>query len=130
MRVEEGSVNFRFGEVVKPVAAGQAMMVDAKGAFSEADKSAQDEALAWTSGRLVVVNRTLRQALEQTRRWYGIALVPSDQALMERKVSIDASLDSSKEMIADLEESGSMKFGWDDKTMMLYDIGHVPAAKK
>ena len=130
VRVEEGSVNFRFGEVVKPVAAGQAMMVDAKGAFSEADKSAQDEALAWTSGRLVVVNRTLRQALEQTRRWYGIALVPSDQALMERTVSIDASLDSSKEMIADLEESGSMKFGWDDKTMMLYDIGHVPAAKK
>ena len=27
---------------------------------------AQDEALAWTSGRLVVVNRTLRQALERS----------------------------------------------------------------
>ena len=44
----------------------------------------------------------VRHALEQTRRWYGIALVPADQALMDRKVSIDASLDSSKEMIADL----------------------------
>lgn len=49
---------------------------------------------------------------------------------MDRKVSIDASLDSSKEMIADLEESGKLKFGWDDKTMMLYDVGHVPDAKK
>lgn len=130
VRVDEGSVNLRYGEVVKPVAAGASMQVDDKGTFTDASKAAQDEALAWTSGRLVVVDRTLRYALEQTRRWYGIALVPADQALMDRKVSIDASLDSSKEMIADLEESGKMKFGWDDKTMTLYDVGHVPDAKK
>ena len=33
-------------------------------------------------------------------------------------------------MIADLEESGNLKFGWDDKTMMLYDASAVPKPKK
>lgn len=126
VRVDEGTVNVRFGDKakeVKSVGAGKAVMVSKTGEITDASQAQIDEATAWTSGRLVVVDKTLRQALEQTRRWYGIALVPSDQSLMDRKVSIDASLDSSKDMIADLEQSGNMQFGWDDKTMTLYDKG-------
>ena len=126
-RVTEGTVNVRVGEVVTPVAAGKAIAIDGTGATREPTPVEVDEALAWIDGRFVVNNRTLRQALDQTRRWYGLALVPADMSLMDRKVSIDAKLEASKDMIADLESSGNLKFGWDDKTMMLYDAG---AAKK
>jgi hypothetical protein len=51
-------------------------------------------------------------------------------SLMERKVSVDAPLDSSKSMIADLEASGNMKFGWEDKTMVLYDAAATPKGRK
>lgn len=131
VRVDEGSVDVRFGKTVRPVAAGKALEVDSAGSMREPDKSALDEALSWTNGRLIVVDRPLRQALEQTRRWYGIALIPNDMALMDRKVSVDAPLDSSKVMIAELERTGNMVFGWEDKTMVLYDAGKpIPKKKK
>ncbi|MFP5354552.1 MAG: FecR domain-containing protein [Gemmatimonadota bacterium] len=131
VRVDEGSVDVRFGDAVRPLAAGTALEVDSAGNMREPDKGALDEALAWTNGRLVIVDRTLRQALEQTRRWYGVALIPNDMSLMDRKVSVDAPLDSSTAMIADLEASGNMVFGWEDKTMVLYDSAKpIPKKKK
>jgi len=129
-RVTEGTVNVRIGEAVTPLATGKAIAIDGSGATREPSAAEVDEALAWLDGRFVVHDRTLRQALDQTRRWYGLALVPSDMSLMDRKVSVDAKLEGSKEMIADLEESGNLKFGWDDKTMMLYDASAVPKPKK
>ena len=129
VRVDEGTVNVRAGETTRPLAAGQSLTVDAKGVISEPSQAAVDEALGWTNGRLVIVDRTLREALEQTRRLYAIALIPSDMSLMERKVSVNAPLDSSTVMIADLERSGSMKFGWEDKTMVLYDVAKAPKGK-
>ena len=131
VRVDEGTVNVRFGRTVRPVATGKALEVDGAGNMREPEKTALDEALAWTSGRLIVVDRPLRQALEQTRRWYGIALIPNDMALMDRKVSVDAPLDSSKVMISELERTGNMVFGWEDKTMVLYDASKpIPKKKK
>lgn len=129
VRVDEGTVDVRSGETIRSLTSGQALMVDGKGVVSEPDQAAIDEALAWTNGRLVIVDRTLRQALEQTRRWYAIALIPSDMSLMERKVSVNAPLDSSTVMIADLERTGNMKFGWEDKTMVLYDVAKAPKPK-
>jgi ferric-dicitrate binding protein FerR (iron transport regulator) len=130
VRVDEGSVMVRAGETQRPLSAGQSLVVDDKLAASEPPKAVVDEALAWTDGRLVMVDRPLRHALDQARRWYSVALVPHDMSLMERKVSVNAPLDSSTVMIADLEKSGNMKFGWNDNTMTLYDAGTAPKAKK
>jgi transmembrane sensor len=130
VRVDEGSVNVRFGETIRPLAAGASLQVDKAGAMSEPSADALGEALGWTKGRVVIVNRTLREALEQTRRWYGIALIPADMTLMDRTVSVDAPIDSSTAMIADLESTGNMKFGWKDETMVLYDASAAPKGKR
>ncbi len=130
VRVDEGTVNVRFGETVRPLASGATLEVNAGGEMREPSPDALGEALGWTSGRVVIVNRTLRAALEQTRRWYGIALIPADMTLMDRTVSVDAPIDSSQAMIADLEATGNMKFGWEDKTMVLYDASAVPKRKR
>lgn len=130
VRVDEGTVNVRFGETIRPVAAGATLEVDRAGEMREPTKDAVAEALGWTTGRVVIVNRTLREALEQTRRWYGIALIPADIKLMDRTVSVDAPIDSSQAMIADLEATGNMKFGWEDKTMVLYDASALPKGRK
>jgi transmembrane sensor len=131
VKVNEGSVEVRVGEKSTPLAAGKSLAIDAAGATREPAPVEVAEALGWVDGRFVVNNRSLRLALDQTRRWYGLALVPSDMSLMDRKVSVDANLESSKEMIAGLEQSGNLKFGWEDKTMMLYDAGKpIPKPKK
>lgn len=130
VRVEEGTVTVRAGEAQHPLTAGQALVVDKQMVATEPSKAIVDEALAWTNGRLVVVDRPLRHALGEARRWYAIALVPQDMSLMDRKVSIDAPLDSSTVMISEIEKSGNMKFGWEDKTMTLYDASAAPKGKK
>ena len=130
IKVTEGSVNVRHGTAVTPLSAGAALAVTAAGEMREATTAQLDEALGWSDGRLVVVDKPLRAALDQVRRWYAIALIPSDAALLDRKVSIDAKLESSKEMIADLETSGKLVFGWDEKTMMLYDSSGGSKPKK
>lgn len=130
VRVIEGSVETRNAGKSTPVEAGKAVAVTSAGAVSDATKAQIDEALAWTEGRLVVNDRPLRWTLEQVRRWYGLALMPSDASLLDRKVTVDAALESSTDLIADLEASGKLVFGWDDKTMMLYDVAHAPKAGK
>jgi ferric-dicitrate binding protein FerR (iron transport regulator) len=129
VKVNEGSVDVHVGEKSTPVAAGKTIAVDASGNTREPQPVEVAEALGWADGRFVVNNRSLRLALDQTRRWYGLALVPADMSLMDRKVSVDASLESSKEMIAAIEKSGNLKFGWDDKTMKLYDASTVTNKK-
>jgi len=130
VRVDEGAVSVRHGESTRSLAAGQALEVDREGAMREPDATVVREMLSWLDGRLVISNRPLRQALEQTRRWYGVGLVPAMETLLERTVSVDAPLDTSKAMIADLEESGKLKFGWKDETMVLYDASAAPPARK
>ncbi|MEO7964047.1 MAG: FecR domain-containing protein, partial [Gemmatimonadaceae bacterium] len=130
VKVKEGSVDVRAGEKGTPLAAGKSVAIDGSGASREPSQAEIDEAFGWMDKRFVVNNRSLRLALDQTRRWYSLALVPADMSLMDRKVSVNASLESSKEMIAGLEQSGNLKFAWDDKTMKLYDAGKpAPKAK-
>lgn len=136
VRVDEGKVDVRVlqSKLMRSLGAGEAVVVEPGGTLRDTDQKLVEEALAWTEGRLVIHDRPLREALEQIRRWYGIALLPADMSLMDRKVSVDASLESSREMIADLESSGTMEFGWEDKTMVLYDATtrakpRAPAAK-
>jgi ferric-dicitrate binding protein FerR (iron transport regulator) len=132
-KVSEGTVEMRLGDVVKQIGPGQAMMVDATNTMRTPTPQELDESLGWMDGRFIVIDRTLRTGLAEMKRWYGLILIPESMRLLERKVSVNASLDSSKQAIAGLESSGKLKFGWQDKNMVLRDAAtakDAPAAKK
>jgi ferric-dicitrate binding protein FerR (iron transport regulator) len=126
--VREGSVSIEGRDDVFSLSAGEAVGVDSLGGLHEVDASQVKDAMGWLDGRLRMTDRTLGDVIPEVRKWYAIDLRVNDPRLLERKVTIDASLESSREVIAALETAGGLKFGYShDGTQMI--LGDAKLAK-
>jgi ferric-dicitrate binding protein FerR (iron transport regulator) len=121
VRVKEGQVTVQGQEDPRTLTAGQALFVDADGALREPTRQELDEALSWAEGRLVMTQKPMREALQHLQRWYALGLVVRDSSIMDRPVSMNVSLDSSRNAIAALEQSANVKFGYEGRVRVLRD---------
>jgi transmembrane sensor len=121
VRTKEGQVTVEGAAEPRTLTAGQAVFIDAKGAFREPTPQELNEALAWADGRLVMTQKPMRDALHHLQRWYALGLVVRDSSIMDRAVSMNVSLDSSSKAIAALEQSANVKFGYDGRVRVLRD---------
>ena len=124
--VAEGSANVKVGDSVRVVKAGQGVYVKGK---TMRDPTALElqEATTWNDNTLTIANRQLRDVLPLLKRWYGLDIKVVDTKLLDRLVTLHASLDSPKEAYTGVEQSANVKFGYEGKTMVFKDN---PAAKK
>lgn len=135
VRVREGSVTVRAreGDATRSLAAGDFVAVGADGAIGDVAADARDAAFAWADNRMVIRNRPLREALQEAHRWFGLTLLVPDSALLARPVSVDVELGATRALLADLEKSGRLTFGYEEQRMVLRDAGaaaaKAPAAK-
>jgi ferric-dicitrate binding protein FerR (iron transport regulator) len=130
--LKEGSAKVsRVGssDSARVVTAGHALLVTKGGAIREPTAPELEEATSWNEHTLTVANRQLRDALPQLRRWYGVDIKVTDLPLLDRPVTIQASLDSPKEAISAIEQSANVKFGWEDKTMVFRDAKDAKVKK-
>ena len=125
--LKEGTAIVKVGDSTRTVGAGQAVFVK-NSKMREPTAPELQEATTWNDKTLTIANRTLRDVLPQLRRWYGIDIKVLDLPLLERPVSLQASLDSPKEAISGVEKSANVKFGYEGKTMVFRDA--APPAKK
>lgn len=121
VRVREGSVTVRAGEQSRAVGAGEAIDVRSDGSMRPVGGQALAEGFAWAAGRLVLTDRPLREALVDVKRAFGLTLEVPDAALLDRKVSANVELGSSRALIAELEKSGQLAFGYEAQKMVLRD---------
>jgi ferric-dicitrate binding protein FerR (iron transport regulator) len=126
--LKEGSASVKVGDSVRVVGAGKAVFVKDK-AMREPTEPELLEATSWQEQKLTIANRQLRDVLPQLRRWYGLDIKVLDQPLLERMVTMQASLDSPKEAINGIQQSANVQFAWgaDGKTMLFKD---APAKAK
>ncbi len=135
VKVREGSVavsalNAKTDAPPRALAAGKAIAVSVTdGSMKEPTADELDAALGWTDGKIVIINRPLRDALEVLRRWYGMTVFPKDTSLMSRPVTLSAGLESSKDAIAALEKGANLKYTFEGQQPVLKDAGAAPAAK-
>jgi len=125
--LKEGTATVKVGDSTRTVGAGQAVFVK-NSAMREPTAPELQEATSWNDKTLTIANRTLRDVLPQLKRWYGIDIKVVDLPLLDRPVSIQASLDSPKEAITAVEKSANVKFGYEGKTMVFRDAA-APAKK-
>jgi transmembrane sensor len=125
LSLKEGTASIQLGEQITPVAAGKALVVTKTGATREPTPGELQEATTWVDHTLSISNRQLREVLPQLKRWYGVDIKVLDLPLLDRPVSLQASLDSPKEAISGVEKSANVRFDYEDKTMVFRD-----AAKK
>lgn len=121
VRVKEGQVSVQSEEETRTLTAGQALLVDGDGAMREPTPQELDEALGWTEGRLVLREMPVRQALQHLQRWYALGLVVRDSSILDRPISMNVSLDSSRTAIAALEQGADVKFGYEGRVRVLRD---------
>ena len=121
VRVRSGSVEVRAGEQLHTIAAGQTMALRADGTMQPLDARATTERFAWADGRLVIRDRPLQEALGEVRRWTGLTLETKDPAVLARPVSVDVELGATRALIAALEKTGKVTFGYEGTHMVLRD---------
>ena len=86
-----------------------------------------EEAFSWMDGTVIIHNETLKGALNELRRWYGLDLVVKDSAVLTRMVTMKVPLSSKMDAIHELEKAGHVKFAYEKQTAVLLD---APAAAK
>jgi len=128
--VQEGAVDVRHGDTTTPLAAGSSMLLERGKAARMATPAEADEAAGWDKGMLVVSNRQLRDVLPQLRRWYGLTVSVPQVGLLDRPVTMRASLDSSRQAIHGIEESTGLEFGYIGPNMVFRERAKAPATKK
>jgi len=132
--VSNGSVKVGRGKNMHDVAAGSGVVASDSTART-ATVAERDEADAWRTGTIVVNDKPLSQALSQMKRWYGLTILAPNQALLERKTSFRASLDSTRQAIRGIEESTGLQFGYIGQNMAFHEPDSTakkgtPAKKK
>lgn len=127
IHVVEGTVRVSLEDSTRVLAAGQSVTIDSLDVFSEPTADALAAAIGWTNGRLTLRDWTLGAAIPEIKRWYAMDLRVDDSRLLERRVSIDVPLESSREAIAALEASGDLAFGYgrDGKQMIMRDAARL-----
>jgi ferric-dicitrate binding protein FerR (iron transport regulator) len=127
--VAEGTVQVGHrGEDMHDVAAGSAVVAEGS-SVRPATAAERDEADAWRAGMLVVNDKPLGQVLPMFKRWYGLAVLVPQPALLERKVTFRASLDSTRQAIRGIEESTGLQFGYIGQNMAFHEPEAKAAAK-
>lgn len=128
IQVTEGSVNVKVGELVRPIAAGSAVILDKAGQLRDPDPQELAEAVSWIKDTVTINNRQLRAAIQQLKRWYGLDIKVADLTLLERPVSIHATTESPKAAITEVEKSAGLKFDWEGQQMVFKDARSKEAA--
>jgi ferric-dicitrate binding protein FerR (iron transport regulator) len=128
--VTEGNVDVREGKLVRPLAAGNALYIANGQAPRIASPDEREEADGWRSGNLIVTNRTLRAVLPQLQRWYNLNVMVADSALLARKVTLRASLDSSRQAIRGIEQSTGLQFGYQGQNMVFEEPASTTSPSK
>jgi ferric-dicitrate binding protein FerR (iron transport regulator) len=128
--VTEGNVEVREGKLTRPLEAGSALFMAHGQAPRQASGDEREAADGWRTGTLRVANRTLRDVLPQLKRWYNLDLTVPDKALLDRRVTLRASLDSSGQAIRGVEKSAGVTFGYHGQTMVFEDGTASPSAGK
>ena len=129
--LKEGSANVKVGDSVHAIPTGKALLIKNK-EIREPTTPELEEATSWNDQTLTIANRQLRDVLPQLRRWYGLDIKVLDAPLLDRMVTIQASLDSPKEAINAVQQSANVQFAWgaDGKTMLFKDAPAKGAKKK
>ena len=129
--LKEGSASVKVGDSVRAIPTGKALFIKNK-EMREATTPEVEEATSWNEQTLTIANRQLRDVLPQLRRWYGLDIKVLDAPLLDRMVTIQASLDSPKEAINAIQQSAHVQFAWgaDGKTMLFKDAPATKGKKK
>lgn len=123
VRVHDGQVTVKSAAASRALTAGGTVAVAQDGTMQEASADALERAFAWTEGRFTITNKPLREVLPELKRWFDLTMAVPDSELLDRPVTVNIPLDKTKDAVAALEKSASVKFDYEKNKPVLRDAG-------
>ncbi len=114
-------VRVTVGESERTLKSGELIAIPRGGAMRDATAEEATQAFSWLDGKLVLRDISVRDAMHELFRWYGLDIAVVDTLTLDRKVSLEATLESTKEVIAAMESGAQLKFEWVDNRMTFKD---------
>jgi ferric-dicitrate binding protein FerR (iron transport regulator) len=114
-------VRVKVGESERTLKSGELIAIPRGGAMRDATAEEATQAFSWLDGKLVLRDVAVRDAMHELFRWYGLDIAVVDTLTLDRKVSLEATLESTKEVIAAMESGAQLKFEWVDNRMTFKD---------
>jgi ferric-dicitrate binding protein FerR (iron transport regulator) len=120
----EGLVAVGRGKDKVDVAAGSALFVPPHTDGRAATTAEREEADGWRTGIFAVNEKPLREVLDDFYRWYGLRISVAPDSVLGRRVTLRASLDSTRQALRGVEQSTGLAFGYAGQNMVF----HLPEA--
>jgi ferric-dicitrate binding protein FerR (iron transport regulator) len=129
--VRDGQVDVSVGDATpRQVAKGAALLIPDNAPASVPSQEQVDEATTWVDGNVTIVGHNLRYVLPALKHWYGLDIHVENPMLLDRSVFVRAALNSPKEAITSVEQSGGLKFTYIGENMAFQDTAGTKAAAK
>jgi ferric-dicitrate binding protein FerR (iron transport regulator) len=100
----------------------ESLRIDSDGNMLAPSTEQLDGALGWVAGQLSISDMPIKSVLPLLKRWYALDVLPPEAALLNRRVTIRAGLDSARVAMTALEQSGSVLFDSNGKKWILRDV--------
>ena len=71
---------------------------------------------------LTTIDQPLREVVPELRRWYDLLLTPENDAMLDRRVTFRAGLDSMRAAMRELQATGSVVIDYDGKRNPMRDV--------
>jgi ferric-dicitrate binding protein FerR (iron transport regulator) len=125
----EGTVAVGRGKELVDVTAGNALIVPPHMAGRAATTAEREAADGWRTGMFAVNDMPLREVLDQFSRWYGLHISVQPESVLTRRVTLRASLDSTRQALRGVEQSTGLEFGYVGQNMVFHLASAKPAGK-
>jgi ferric-dicitrate binding protein FerR (iron transport regulator) len=117
IRADAGPLEVRMATGNRTLAEGEILRIARDGTVDSPPEAEVLQAFAWTDGRLVLSEATVREAAQQLWRWYGMDIEVADSSVAAQRISLSVPLESSQGAIAAIEGSAPVRFAWVDGQM-------------
>ena len=128
--VANGSVEVKRGEETQLVPAGGGLVVIEGAPFRETTAEEREVVTALKANTLKINNKPLKEALAQIKRWYGFDIMVAKPEMLNRPVTLTASLDSAMQAVAGVEKSTGLLFGYYGANMGFSDSSDKKMRRK
>jgi ferric-dicitrate binding protein FerR (iron transport regulator) len=105
------------------------VLVDGNEEFSTPAATLVEESLGWIDGTIVFNDRPFREVLPALQRWYALTLTPESPALLDRRVTMRAGVDSMRAALRALQLAGQVIIDYDAKTNRVWDAAARPTRR-
>ncbi len=120
-KLTAGSAQVRAKDVRREITAPALIYIGKDSSLADGDSAAAQVATAWVGGTVMFKDMPLKDVLPLLNKYYALNIELTDQALLSRPVTMEASLESKQKAIDALQAAAFVKFAYDGTTPTLRD---------